>query len=91
MTSRDFCYWLQGYFEINGISRNGISPEQAEMIRKHLELVFVHEIDKSFGDAEHQAILNGIHSSQTGVMPPKQPYKVQLGGFDPLSKMTIRC
>jgi hypothetical protein len=45
MTPRDFCYWLQGYFELTGDGRNGIveclSFEQKEIILKHIELVKV--------------------------------------------------
>lgn len=65
MTSRDFCYWLQGYFEINGaIHGNGrsITPEEVRVIRTHLALVFKHEIDPSAGSLEHQAELDKIHT-----------------------------
>lgn len=47
MTSRDFVYWLQGYFEImdpNGSTAFPLGPVQTECIRKHLQLVFKHEI-----------------------------------------------
>lgn len=47
MTSRDFVYWLQGYFEIldpNGTTTFPLGPVQTECIRKHLALVFKHEI-----------------------------------------------
>jgi hypothetical protein len=59
MTSRDFCYWLQGHFELNGTC--AISAEQAALIQRHLSLVFVHEIDPSQGSPEQQAKLNKIH------------------------------
>jgi hypothetical protein len=42
MTSRDFCYWLQGFYEITGTDI--ISEPQSKMIRRHLNLVFKHEI-----------------------------------------------
>lgn len=42
MTSRDFCYWLQGFFEITG-PRPTIDETQAKMIREHLALVFQHD------------------------------------------------
>lgn len=61
MTSRDFCYWLQGYFEVSGAANVG--PEQTEMIKKHLNLVFEHEIDPSMGEAKHQEKLNTIHGN----------------------------
>jgi len=60
MTSRDFCYWLQGYFEIDG-GNAPISAEQSKIIQKHLGLVFMHEIDPSMGSPEHQNKLNIGH------------------------------
>lgn len=48
MTSRDFCYWLQGALELFGTAQ-GLTPEQLALIQKHLALVFVHEIDPSAG------------------------------------------
>lgn len=65
MTSRDFCYWLQGYFEINSVTDDNLSSEQVQCIRKHLNLVFKHEIDPSAGPPEHQAELNAIHDPKT--------------------------
>jgi hypothetical protein len=59
MTSRDFCYWLQGHLEI--ADPKTLDEKQLLMVKKHLSLVFVHEIDPSFGDAKHQQKLNTIH------------------------------
>lgn len=86
MTSRDFCYWLQGYFELGVNSGGGLNinlnAAQVDVIRKHLTLVFVHEIDPSAGPPVHQAELNKVHS---GTSAPK------IGGVDPISGMTYRC
>ena len=60
MTSRDFCYWLQGFFELS--NDQAISPTKAAMIQKHLALVFKHEIDPSMGGPAEQAMLNDIHN-----------------------------
>ena len=60
MTSRDFAYWLQGYFEIQ--NPTVITEDKVVLIKQHLNLVFKHEIDPSMGNAEHQAELNQIHS-----------------------------
>lgn len=68
MTSRDFCYWLQGYFEIS--KPQEIKKEEVEMIQKHLNLVFKHEIDPSMGNDEHQQQLNTVHSNQFGGKMP---------------------
>lgn len=66
MTSRDFCYWLQGYFEIDAMVAKGehrsLSADQIEMVKAHLAMVFKHEIDPSMGDEEHQDELNQIHN-----------------------------
>ena len=64
MTSRDFCYWLQGYLEIGQADKNkgaeSLSYQQVECIQKHLALVFIHEIDPSAGDKKAQDKLNGF-------------------------------
>ncbi len=69
MTSRDFCYWLQGYFEVNdaGLPKNtnvdaGLIGERVKEIKRHLAMVFVHEIDPTFGGPEKQEQLNHIHN-----------------------------
>lgn len=64
MTSRDFCYWLQGYFEIAKIGDEplALTAAQYDCIQKHLNLVFHHEIDPSFGPIKQQADLNKIHN-----------------------------
>lgn len=68
MTSRDFCYWLQGFFEVNDPSLtgglpSGLSKEQVDCIKKHLALVFKHEIDPSMGPKPHQDALDAIHNA----------------------------
>ena len=60
MNSRDFVYWLQGYFELAGTT--DLSPEKCAVIRKHLNLVFAHEIDPSVGSVHHQEGLDAIHA-----------------------------
>ncbi len=60
MTRRDFCYWLQGFFELS--ENEQLSKSQTESVKKHLSLVFKHEIDPSMGPKEHQDILSGIHN-----------------------------
>lgn len=72
MTSRDFCYWLQGYFEIAGAK--GLNPEQATIVQKHLAMVFKHEIDPSAGGHNVQAALNELHGLG-GVGPNGEIYR----------------
>jgi hypothetical protein len=60
MTSREFCYWLQGYFELDA-SNAPLNAIQTEAVKKHLAMVFKHEIDPSLGSPEHQAELRKVH------------------------------
>jgi hypothetical protein len=80
MTSRDFCYWLQGFFELEGVTE--LSQEQSECIARHLALVFIHEIDPSFGGQAVQGKLNDAHAK------PEPPFK--LGGVGPNGEI-YRC
>lgn len=63
MRARDFAFWLQGFFEV--ANPNTIGSKETEMIKKHLALVFKHEIDPEMGDEQHQSELNSIHNSIT--------------------------
>lgn len=67
MTSRDFCYWLQGFLELSPPSdlREGLKAYQVDSIQKHLAMVFKAEIDPSFKPAIRPA-LNDIHNPLTG-------------------------
>ena len=76
MTSREFCFWLQGFFELDdkGVKRSDyvLTHQQMHAIRQHLSLVFKHEIDPSMGDKKHQDELNEIHEKpecQGGTIP----------------------
>jgi hypothetical protein len=68
MTPRDFCYWLQGFYEIKDADRSPIvaspvqtiSNAQAEVIRNHLNLVFKHVLDAQY-PAETKGALQAVH------------------------------
>lgn len=60
MRSRDFCYWLQGFFEIS--EADELDSTKVDIIKNHLNLVFKHEIDPEMGDAGHQEELNKVHT-----------------------------
>ncbi len=64
MTSRDFAYWLQGFFEISQCTE--INEKQTQIIKNHLNMVFKHEIDPSHGNADHQKILSDLHRGIAG-------------------------
>lgn len=62
MESRSFVYWLQGFYELSGLPLGApLTGEQSDSIRRHLALVFKHEIDPSAGGPEHQSELDAIH------------------------------
>lgn len=65
MKAVEFCYWLQGHFELDTHTPptkvRVFSANQVELIRRHLALVFKHEIDPSYGDEAHQEELSDIH------------------------------
>lgn len=50
MTSRDFVFWLQGFFELReagaapGAPEAGMTGEQVSLLKEHLALVFKHEV-----------------------------------------------
>lgn len=65
MTSRDFCYWLQGLFEL-GVPVQ-LDAKQTDLVKRHLAMVFVHEIDPSAGNQAAQKTLNDIHGGNANV------------------------
>lgn len=87
MTSRDFAYWLQGFFEI--AQPVTATAEQVELIKKHLNMVFVHEIDPSHGGPEEQAKLNAIHGPAPG--GPITSTNLQPGGHQLPGGALARC
>jgi hypothetical protein len=62
MKAESFVYWLQGYFEIHG-KDDGLTGEQVQIVRNHLNLVFAHDIDPKAGPPAKQEILNTIHNN----------------------------
>jgi hypothetical protein len=86
MTSRDFCFWLQGFYEI--ADPDTITPHQAQLIKRHLDMVFVHEIDPSHGGPAEQAKLNAIHNAP----PPKpSPNAFTAEEITDITKPIMRC
>lgn len=58
MKSVEFCYWLQGLFELE--NPKTLNAKKTQSIRKHLQLVFKHEIDPSYPESQQEE-LNDIH------------------------------
>lgn len=64
MTSRDFCYWLIGYFELSE-ANTALTSQQIQTIKNHLKLVFLYEIDPSYSDNKIvQQIFQNIHDGK---------------------------
>jgi hypothetical protein len=59
MKAVEFCYWLQGMFELS--EPKDLNAHQTELIKRHLDMVFVHDIDKSYPEGQ-QKTLNDIHN-----------------------------
>jgi len=64
MNSKDFVYWLQGFFELSEPNK-ALTPEQVQIIKNHLKLVFLYEIDPSYSDNKIvQQIFQNIHDGK---------------------------
>ena len=79
MKSRDFVYWLQGFAELY---KSAPTDEQWIIIKNHLNLVFVHEIDPSMPDPTGE--MQDVHDGKKLLTP--QP--LVHGG---LGNIKIRC
>jgi hypothetical protein len=63
MKATEFCYWLQGLFELSG--DKALTEEQVTKIKNHLKLVFLYDIDPSYTtDPELQKIFQNIHDGK---------------------------
>lgn len=94
MTSRDFCFWLQGFFELSKATT--LDAKQTDLVRRHLALVFKHEIDPAMGDAQHQADLNQTHQidnriEEVGYGPGTSTLAPQPPSVIHVEKPLIRC
>jgi hypothetical protein len=70
MKATEFCYWLQGYFELSETPQP-LTTARVEVIKNHLAMVFAHDIDPQAGNEAHQATLNSLHNPRpTWPRPP---------------------
>jgi hypothetical protein len=60
MKSVEFCYWLQGLFEVGEPTQ--LNEKQTDLIKRHLNMVFIHEIDKTYPEGQQEA-LNDAHTA----------------------------
>jgi hypothetical protein len=74
MKAVEFCYWLQGLFEVG--EPTSLSEKQTDLIKRHLNMVFVHDIDPSYPEGQ-QAKLKELHAPNSHLKPfptiPGQP------------------
>jgi hypothetical protein len=66
MKAFEFCYWLQGYFELVD-DVDVLHADQVEKIKNHLNMVFLHDIDKTYPQGTE---LQDLHD---GVPPQFKP------------------
>ncbi len=71
MTSRDFCFWLQGYLELSPAVPAPLTAEQVDKVRRHLALVFIHEIDPTLKNknAKLEELAQKIHDDAIKPLP----------------------
>ena len=67
MKAESFCYWLQGYFELTDSEKGfgGLTSDQAKMVKRHLALVFKHDIDSPDPTGELQETHDGFPGGGT--------------------------
>lgn len=75
MKSSQFCYWLQGYFEIARAGDQSVSlnPDQIDVVQRHLSMVFHHELDPEHGDDAEQKSLQALHDGLNEQLGKKDP------------------
>lgn len=78
MKSVEFCYWLQGLFELG--KPVALTEEQTAMVKAHLDMVFIHEIDPSY-PKKQQIPLTAAHA--------QNPNLSGMGGR--VSDVLLRC
>jgi len=87
MNSIDFCFWLQGFFEISGSEE--MTDEQVKIVKKHLNLTFVHEIDP-LREKQTTATLEELNEAHTG--KPELPKFNKTNKIPPSGNDTLyRC
>ena len=86
MKSSEFCYWLQGLFEL--ADPKSLDEKQTNLIKRHLALVFKHEIDPSYSD--DPAVLEELQQIHDGNPNPssRRPPRPSSGGT---SNMIFKC
>lgn len=72
MKSTEFCYWLQGMFEL--ADPETLDEHQTELIKRHLNMVFLHEIDPSYPVAQ-QKPLQALHDGNGAAVVGRSDFR----------------
>jgi hypothetical protein len=82
MTPENFCYWLQGLFEVGNPTE--LSKEQLDVVKEHLQLVFKKVTHHKLGEApnkvvDRKEIDDYIKKIKSGVIYTKEhdPYDLE--------------
>ena len=93
MKARDFAYWLNGIFE--GSDTKELDKEQVQTIKNHLKLVFLYDIDPSYGDDKVlQHIMQNVHDGKDpmdGVNATLKNEWPDLSSTRPSGKVQLKC
>lgn len=65
MKATEFCYWLQGMFELANPAT--LDAEQTDLIKRHLAMAFLHDIDRQVPESQ-QKPLNKIHGNSGDIL-----------------------
>ena len=89
MQSRDFVFWLQGFFELT--DPNNLTNEQVQLIKAHLDLVFKHDVSIKRKEMEHYTSVPAKPYIPSGpvITPTWDPYYVP--GYNPKDLMIATC
>ncbi len=68
MKATEFCYWLQGMFEL--ARPEELNAETTATIKKHLDMVFIHDIDPSYPAHQQKALSEAHELPGIGTRPP---------------------
>ena len=83
MKSTEFIYWLQGFFELS--ESNALTEKQTQIIKNHLKLVFIYEIDPSYSD--DPKVLSELQKIHDGVKEKFEKTPIRTTNPNP----TIKC
>ena len=90
MMARDFCYWLMGYLELNGVGQLNAGPlmgAQVDVVQAHLNLVFLHDKKQDSGSGVDPAVSKKVHDGEDVVTPawvlPRRPQVAPPGSVTP--------